>query len=87
MTRFLIVLLLAHVPSVAHAVTKAPKGTVVDLGDLEIEGDIRRPTVQMIESDRVQIELLKKAAERSLADLEEGLLAPKKVPEKARVRR
>ncbi len=53
------------------------RGEVVDLGNIEIEGQVQEPLFQMIESDEKARQLLKESTARSLVELETQLLAPR----------
>lgn len=57
----------------AHAAQK--KSKIIDLGDLEVQGELRRPNLFMVESSQRLSATLEKAAARKWEMLESSLLA------------
>jgi len=54
----------------------AQANEVIDLGNLEVQGDVRRPLVQLVESQKFQRQYQEALAKKSLKDLETELLMP-----------
>ena len=73
-------LLYVGLVSVAIAIpektNKKKKGTVVDLGTLNIEGEARQPNLQYIEGPAVKDKILKKVFNNSVRNIETELLSP-----------
>ncbi len=60
---------------------------VIDLGTLQVEGEVRRPPVQFFVSKKVPDSVIKKTANKSFENLEQELLvevpaSPEKKPKK-----
>lgn len=49
---------------------------VIDLGSLQIEGEVRRPPVQFFVAKEIPESVVQKSAEKSFKNLEEELLLP-----------
>lgn len=54
----------------------APRGSVIDLGQLEVEGEIRRPPIDWIDSQKRAKQNLLNLYARQFALIEEALLKP-----------
>lgn len=61
---------------------QAADSTVVDLGQMSINGELRRPSVQWIDSKKALRPELPKIATEELIRLEDKLLKPAVLPEK-----
>lgn len=59
---------------------EAKSASVVDLGEMSINGELRRPSVQWIESKKALRPELPKIAQKELERLEEELLRPAALP-------
>ncbi len=49
---------------------------IIDVGNLEIKGEIRRPFIQYLDTDRATTAALPAVADRALKDYEASLLKP-----------
>jgi hypothetical protein len=52
---------------------------VIDVGDLEIDGEVRKPFMRVLESEQSRQNLLTEAAHRSIKQHEKKLLEFKKI--------
>lgn len=73
----LIILSLFWVPLAAES---GKSKQVIDLGVLEVQGKLRGPEIQLIESNQMGGEALKKTSRTELKKLEQALLKPMSQP-------
>lgn len=79
-TLFLLVVCGILSPPSGAIAQEAKSASVVDLGEMSINGELKRPTVQWIESKKALRPELPKIAQKELERLEEELLRPAPLP-------
>ena len=62
--------------------TPAFASEVIDLGELKVKGDIRRPSIQFFQLKSLHAKQLQELSELSFAEFEKELLNPKKETKK-----
>ncbi|MBC7692508.1 MAG: hypothetical protein H7222_12155 [Methylotenera sp.] len=71
--------LVVAIPGSASFCLASDRPRPINVGDLEISGEIRKPMLQYVDSDQANIRLLPKLAREQLTNFEAQLLQPLKV--------
>lgn len=56
--------------------SNAQANEVIDLGGLEVQGELRQPSVRFYQSERVSQDVVKEASQKHFEDFEKKLLKP-----------
>ncbi len=66
--------LTVSIPVHSQVDSSSKKSKIIDLGDMDVQGELRRPTLFMIESNKKLQSQIEKAAGRKWKDFEDSLL-------------
>lgn len=76
MKSFCLLLLMMFYSFTSTAKPKAARSKVVDLGQLEVKGDVRRPSVEFYQLHAMKEDQRKELSEATFRDFEKALLSP-----------